>query len=62
LAAYTTDGAYAEYAEDKKGKLKPGMFADVIMLSGYLEATPPHEIDQMSVALTICDGVITYLA
>ncbi len=62
LAAYTTDGAYAEHAEDKKGKLKPGMLADVVMLSGNIESTAPEEIDQLSVSLTICDGVITHMA
>ena len=60
LAAYTTNGAYCDHMEHRKGMLKPGMLADVIMLSGDIEATDPHKIDQMSVELTICDGIITH--
>jgi len=34
--------------------------ADIVILSGDIEATPPEEIDGLKVAATICDGRITY--
>jgi predicted amidohydrolase YtcJ len=62
LKGYTSGGAYAEFMEHRKGKLKPGMLADVIMLSGDIEATPPEALAEMKVKLTICDGRITHEA
>ncbi len=41
LDGFTASGAYTEFAEAKKGKLMPGMLADVIVLDGDIEATPP---------------------
>jgi predicted amidohydrolase YtcJ len=60
LAGFTSDGAYTEVSEARKGVLKPGAMADLVVLSGDIEATPAEAIDQMHVALTICDGRITY--
>ncbi len=35
IAAYTVEGAYARvHAEDRKGRLKPGYLADLVVLSG----------------------------
>ena len=41
LASYTLEGAYAEFKEDRKGMLRAGALADVIVLSGDIAATPP---------------------
>ncbi|MBD0415295.1 amidohydrolase [Oryzicola mucosus] len=60
IAGFTVDGAYAEFAEDRKGVLKPGALADLVILSGDIEATVPDEIDRLKVAATICGGQITY--
>lgn len=60
LAGFTVDGAYTEFGEAAKGRLKPGMMADVVILSGDIEATRPKEIDALTVAATICGGQITY--
>jgi predicted amidohydrolase YtcJ len=62
LAAYTAEGAYAEFAEHRKGMLKPGMLADVAMLSGDIEKTDPNAIKDMTVMLTVCDGRVTHEA
>lgn len=62
LAAFTVDGAYAEFTEDQKGVLKTGALADLVILSGDIEATPPEAITDLKVAMTICDGRITYQA
>ena len=39
LAGYTVEGAYAEFTEHRKGRLKPGYMADLVVLSGDIEAT-----------------------
>lgn len=62
LAAYTTGGAFAEHTEDRKGMLRPGHLADVVVLSGDIEATPPEEIGAMHVATTICGGRVVWEA
>jgi predicted amidohydrolase YtcJ len=60
IAGFTTDGAFAEFAESRKGQLKRGAMADLVILSGDIEATQPEEIDALKVAATICDGQLTY--
>ncbi len=60
VAGFTTDGAYAEFSEAEKGALRPGLLADVVVLSGDLEAVPAAEIDRLRVAATICGGRLTY--
>ena len=62
LAGYTVEGAYAEFAENRKGRLKPGYLADLVVLSGDLEAVDRHLIDQVRPVTTICGGKITYQA
>lgn len=62
IAAYTIEGAYAEHAEDRKGQLKPGHFADFVLLSGDIEAVSPEEINTLSPALTVCGGRVTFEA
>ncbi len=60
IAAYTSDGAYTEFAENKKGRLKPGLLADVVVLDGDIEATPAALTSTVKPSLTICDGRITF--
>jgi predicted amidohydrolase YtcJ len=62
LAAYTTGGAHAEHAEDRKGMLRAGYLGDVVILSADIEAVPPEEIGAMHVGTTICGGRIVWEA
>ncbi|TNC48462.1 amidohydrolase [Rubellimicrobium rubrum] len=62
LAAYTSRGAWAAHVEDRTGRLRAGLLADMVLLSGDIEATPANEVDSLSVALTICGGRITHRA
>jgi predicted amidohydrolase YtcJ len=62
LAAFTSDGAYTEFAEAKKGRLVPGLLADVVVYDGDLEATPAEELAKIKPAVTICDGRVTFEA
>jgi len=62
IAAYTVEGAYAEHAEDRKGRLKPGYLADFVLLSGDIEATPAAQINTLAPVLTVCGGRVTFEA
>ena len=60
LAAYTSGGAYGEHAETSKGILRSGYFADLVVLSGDIEAVTAAGIASLSVDLTICGGRVTH--
>ncbi|UVC07770.1 amidohydrolase [Rhizobium sp. TH2] len=60
IAAYTIEGAYAEFAEDRKGMLKPGYFADVTILDSDIEAVTPEDIHAIRPAGVICGGRVTF--
>ncbi|MGX5664463.1 amidohydrolase [Rhizobium daejeonense] len=62
LAAYTRTSAWVEFMEDRKGKLKEDFLADIVVLSGDIEACPATEIAALKPVATICDGRITYEA
>jgi predicted amidohydrolase YtcJ len=62
LYSYTVEGAYAEHAEDIKGRLQVGMLADIVVLSADIEAAPTDDIPQMTPIATICGGKITFEA
>lgn len=44
LRAYTVHGAYASFEEDKKGRIRPGMLADLVLLDRDITQadTKPH--------------------
>jgi hypothetical protein len=60
IASYTRDAAYAEFQEGCKGQLRPGMLADLVMLSENLEAVPTEEISRAFPIMTICDGRVVF--
>ena len=61
IAGYTRDGAWAEFAEDRKGRLMPGYLADLVVLDGDIESTPPDVIRKLEVRLTVCNGSVTHV-
>jgi predicted amidohydrolase YtcJ len=60
LAAYTRGGAFAAHADGVKGVLKPGHFADMVLLTGDIEAVSPERIDALDIAATITGGRVVY--
>lgn len=62
LAAYTRTSAWVEFMEDRKGVLKPGYLADVVVLSGDIEAVPFDQLGTLRPVMTVCDGRITHEA
>ncbi|MEO1203345.1 MAG: amidohydrolase [Pseudomonadota bacterium] len=62
LRAYTVEGAYASFDEDRKGMLKAGMLADIVVLSEDLFALPPEELANVQVWATYVGGEAVYEA
>ena len=62
LEAYTKAGAYVEFMEDRKGMLKPGYLADVVVLDSDVEAVASDRLAAVRPVTTICDGRVTYQA
>jgi predicted amidohydrolase YtcJ len=60
IDAFTSGPAYASFDEQRKGSLKPGMLADLVVLSNDIFSTPPSGISSATVAATIFDGKIVY--
>jgi predicted amidohydrolase YtcJ len=61
LAGFTTGGAYAGFAEDKIGRLAPGMQADFILLDRDPLFIPPGEIRSVKVSETWVRGKRVYV-
>jgi predicted amidohydrolase YtcJ len=59
MAAYTTGPAFTEYSQNIKGSIKPGMLADFVIFSGKISVLEKREC-KLPIAVTICDGQITY--
>ncbi len=59
LSAFTTGNAYAGYQEQVRGKLIPGMLADLVVIAGKLDYDAPDP-EKLKCVCTICDGGVTY--
>ncbi|MDQ3420910.1 MAG: amidohydrolase family protein [Acidobacteriota bacterium] len=62
LQAYTVNGAYASYDEQRKGLLNAGMLADIAILSDNIFSIAPERLSSVTVAYTIFDGRVVYPA
>ena len=60
LRAYSFGGAFASYDEQRKGTLKPGMLADIVVLSADIFEMEPALLHTVKVAHTIFDGRVVY--
>jgi predicted amidohydrolase YtcJ len=60
LAAYTSEGAWASFDEQRKGRLAPDMLADIVVLSRDIFALPAERLAEAEVAFTIFDGKVVY--
>ena len=60
LHGFTAAGAYMEFMEDRKGTLKEGYLADVVVLDADMETTPKDQIVNVRPNVTICDGRVTF--
>ncbi len=62
IASYTRDGAWIEFMEGRKGSLRPGMLADVVVMSADIETRDPETLHDVRPAVTIADGRIVHEA
>ena len=60
IDAFTSAPAYASFDEQRKGSLKAGMLADMVVLSKDVFSAPASELATTTVAVTIFDGRIVY--
>ncbi|HEV2222190.1 MAG TPA: amidohydrolase family protein, partial [Candidatus Acidoferrales bacterium] len=57
---YTASSAYAEFEENTKGELKPGMFADIVVYPVDITRIPAPQLLHTSPDITITGGRIVY--
>jgi predicted amidohydrolase YtcJ len=60
IASYTAGGAYAEWKENEKGRIRPGFLADLVVLSADPAAVDPATIRDIAVDLTVVDGATVF--
>lgn len=60
MIAYTQGGAYSSFEENVKGKILPGYYADLIVLSQDLFSIPSMDIYKTKVIYTFFDGKMMY--
>jgi predicted amidohydrolase YtcJ len=60
LASYTRDNAWVEFREDTKGTLRPGMVADIAVMSHDLTKLAPEAVTDAQAMVTIMDGRVTF--
>jgi predicted amidohydrolase YtcJ len=60
IDCYTRGSAYAELAENRKGMLKQGYLADLVVLSRDIFASPPREILETRPVLTMVGGRVVF--
>ena len=61
LRLYTVNAAYASFEEDIKGSIDVGKLADLVVLSREPHETPPNEIRDVKVEMTIVGGKVVYV-
>jgi predicted amidohydrolase YtcJ len=62
LEMMTTNAAYALFRDEEVGRLAPGLYADLIILSDNPMAVDPHDIPHMDVWLTMVGGRVEHCA
>ncbi len=60
IASYTHQAAYAEFQENKKGQIKVGLWADLVLLTDDIFAVPPANIVDVRVDMTVVNGRVVY--
>jgi hypothetical protein len=62
IRGYTINGAYANFAEQNRGSITPGKYADLVMLADDLFKIPADKIKDTRVLWTVVGGKEAYRA
>ena len=62
LLSYTRDAAFAEFQEDRKGQIRVGLLADLVLLSADITRTLPDNLMDVSPRLTMVGGRVVFEA
>ena len=62
LKAWTIEAARSTFQEQTLGSIKPGKRADLVLLDGDPTQTPPEQIGNIKVAMTMIDGQVVWEA
>ena len=60
IDAYTAGSAWCEFAEDEKGRLKPGYLADLVVLDTDIFTCPERDIPGILPVMTMVGGRIVF--
>lgn len=60
IDAYTVESAYCEFKEDVKGRIKPGFYADMVVIDKDIFTCDPLEIKDIKPEMTVVGGKIVY--
>jgi predicted amidohydrolase YtcJ len=60
LRLYTRGSAFCSFDENRRGQLRPGFLADLVVLGADPLAVPVDALRDLSVDLTIVDGVVRH--
>jgi predicted amidohydrolase YtcJ len=59
---HTLNGAFAEFAEHRKGSLEPGKLADLVVLADDIARAPVKDLRHLPVAMTVVGGEVVHEA
>lgn len=60
LRAYTTNGAFASFDDDRKGSLERGKLADLVLIDRDITQIAPETIRDVKVLMTIVGGKVVF--
>ncbi len=60
LRMYTMGSAYVSFEEGRKGSLRSGKLADIVVLKEDITRVLPEEIKDFPIGLTLVGGEIRY--
>lgn len=60
LRSYTSEAAWAAFEEGLRGRIEPGLRADLVVLSADVLTVPEDEIPKAQVLLTMIDGRVRH--
>ena len=60
IDSYTVESAYMEFKEDRKGRIKPGFYADIVVLDSDIFTVDPMKIKDILPVMTMVGGKVVY--